>query len=175
MTWKLLLGGLGGQGIVSAGVALGEAVVIDEGRYAVQTQTYGAQMRGGVSCSHVTIADSEILYPKIEQAHLVAVLHQNALPSVLPVLRPGGFLVIDSDQVQVDQRVDAKLFELPIESAIRHAFGSTQNVNLSVLGAIVTISRCVQIGSLRDSVRRRFGESNDFQRAIDVGVGLADS
>lgn len=44
--WKLIFSGVGGQGIISAGILVGEAAVIHEGRHAVQTQSYGAEMRG---------------------------------------------------------------------------------------------------------------------------------
>lgn len=175
MMWKLVFSGVGGQGIISAGILLAEAAVIEEGRFAVQTQSYGAEMRGGLSRSDVTIADSEILYPKVEQAHLLVAMHQKALSAALPVMRPGGILVTDSDQVTLDRRTDARYRELPIERRIREASGSTRNANICMLGAVVALSECVHIDALRAAVIRRFGESVELQEAIDLGVELAQT
>lgn len=170
--WKLVFSGVGGQGIISAGILIAEAAVIEEGRFAVQTQSYGAEMRGGLSRSDVTIADNEILFPKVEQAHLLVTMHQKAFTAALPVMRPGGILVTDADQVTLDRSTDARYHELPIERRVRERFGSTRNANICMLGAVVKLSECVRLDALRAAVRRRFGESNELQEAIDLGVEL---
>jgi 2-oxoglutarate ferredoxin oxidoreductase subunit gamma len=50
--------------------------VIEEARYATQSQSYGAEARGGLTRTDVIISDTEVLFPKIEQAHILATLHQ---------------------------------------------------------------------------------------------------
>lgn len=175
MTWKLVFSGVGGQGIISAGILVAEAAVIEEGRFAVQTQSYGAEMRGGLSRADVTIADSEILYPKVEQAHLLVTMHQKAFNAAFPVIRPGGILVTDSDQVKLDRSTDAQYHELPIERTVREAFGSTRNANICMLGSVVALSECTGLDALRAAVRRRFGDHQELQDAIDKGVEIAKS
>ena len=78
--WKVVISGVGGQGVITAGILLAEAAVIHEGRYAVQSQSYGAQMRGGLSRADVIISDSEVIYPKVDQAHLLPCLHSGPTP-----------------------------------------------------------------------------------------------
>lgn len=171
--WKLVFSGVGGQGIISAGILIAEAAVIEEGRFAVQTQSYGAEMRGGLSRADVTIADNEILFPKVEQAHLLVTMHQKGFNAALPVMRPGGILITDADQVTLDRSTDARYHELPIERSVRERFGSTRNANICMLGAVVALSRCVGIDALRAAVRRRFGENEHLREAVDLGVELA--
>jgi len=171
--WKLVFSGVGGQGIISAGILIAEAAVIEEGRYAVQTQNYGAEMRGGLTRADVTIADDEILYPKVEQAHLLVAMHQKAFTAALPLMRPGGILITDADQVTLDRSTDARYHEVPIERAVRDSFGSTRNANICMLGAVATFSRCVGLEALRAAVKRRFGASDQLQEALDLGVELA--
>ena len=67
--------GFGGQGIVLAGVVLGEAAV-KAGHQAVQTQSYGPEARGGAARAEVVIADGPISYPRVLLADVVVALSQ---------------------------------------------------------------------------------------------------
>ncbi|HIH72471.1 MAG TPA: 2-oxoacid:ferredoxin oxidoreductase subunit gamma, partial [Thermococcaceae archaeon] len=49
MRKEVLIGGFGGQGVILASVILGRAAAVYEGLYAVQTQAYGPESRGGAS------------------------------------------------------------------------------------------------------------------------------
>ena len=55
--------GSGGQGIISAGIILAAAAVHD-GKYAIQSQSYGPEARGGSSKAEVVISEEPIDYPK---------------------------------------------------------------------------------------------------------------
>ena len=57
--------GFGGQGIILSAVILGRAAVMYDNKFAVQTQVYGPEARGGASMSALIIDDAEILYPKV--------------------------------------------------------------------------------------------------------------
>ncbi len=58
MRKEIRICGFGGQGIILAGVILGEAAA-RAGRQAVQTQSYGPESRGGAARSEVVIAEGE--------------------------------------------------------------------------------------------------------------------
>ena len=55
MKKEIRICGFGGQGIILAGVVLGEAAVRD-GYQAVQTQSYGPESRGGAARAEVVIS-----------------------------------------------------------------------------------------------------------------------
>jgi 2-oxoglutarate ferredoxin oxidoreductase subunit gamma len=57
------LSGSGGQGIITAGIILAEAAIL-EGKNAIQSQSYGPEARGGASKAEVVISAGEIDYPK---------------------------------------------------------------------------------------------------------------
>ena len=52
---EIRLAGRGGQGLILAGVILAEAAVLYDGKNACQTQSYGAEARGGATYKHVRI------------------------------------------------------------------------------------------------------------------------
>ena len=60
--------GSGGQGIISAGIILAAAAVHD-GKYAIQSQSYGPEARGGSSKAEVVISEEPIDYPKATTTH----------------------------------------------------------------------------------------------------------
>ena len=74
---ELRLSGFGGQGLITAGIILAEAAILD-GMNAVQSQSYGPEARGGASKAEVIIAAEEIDYPKVAEADLCLSMSQQA-------------------------------------------------------------------------------------------------
>src|SRR5512136_221743 len=97
--YEIRFSGAGGQGLILAGVIMAEAASIYQGIQATQSQSYGPEARGGASKSEVIISDGEIDYPKAECLDLQLALTQEAFDKYHEDLRPGGWLVIDSDAV----------------------------------------------------------------------------
>jgi 2-oxoglutarate ferredoxin oxidoreductase subunit gamma len=91
--------GLGGQGIVLLGVALGEAAA-RSGLNALQTQSYGAEARGGASYSAVIISRERILDIAPEDWDALVALSQPAYDRFSGALKLGGTLIYDSDLVR---------------------------------------------------------------------------
>ena len=169
MIWKLILSGVGGQGIISAGILLGEAAVIHEGLHAVQTQTYGAEMRGGLSRADVTISDQPVMYPKVTQGHVLVCMHQKALSATLGMIRPGGLLIADRSNVTVDRSTDARYYELPLTENALTQLGSPRSANISMVAAVVALTGVVSAEALEAAVFRRFGEKSDALAALRLG------
>lgn len=175
MILKVIIGGVGGQGVISAGILLAEAAVIHEGRCAVQSQSYGAEMRGGLSRTDVVIADEEVIYPKVEQAHVLVSLHRKALVAYLSAIRPGGLLLCDSDQSPVTGRIDSRQLELPFTAKARE-LGTERNANLCMLGALVAATKIVSWTGLEAATRARFasrGGGDEQVAALLAGYEMA--
>ena len=101
MKKEIRICGLGGQGIVLAGVVLGEAAV-RAGHWAVQTQSYGPEARGGAARSEVVIADEAIDYPRVLQADLLVALSQPGYDSYSGSLATGAVVVVEQEIVKVN-------------------------------------------------------------------------
>lgn len=176
MIWKVVFSGVGGQGVISAGIILGEAAVIFENRYAVQSQNYGAEMRGGVSRADVTISDDPVIYPKVDQAHVLVCLHRKGLHAHLTTLRPGGILINDADEAPVRTRVDCRQYPIPITATVRSELGTTRGVNIAVLGVLTALTSVVRAESLREAVIARYDAPRrgleENLRALELGLGI---
>ena len=53
MRHEVRFSGFGGQGIILSAVILGRAAVMYDAKFAIQTQVYGPEARGGASMSQV--------------------------------------------------------------------------------------------------------------------------
>jgi 2-oxoglutarate ferredoxin oxidoreductase subunit gamma len=101
MKKEIRICGFGGQGIVLAGVILGETAV-RAGYQAVQTQSYGPEARGGAARSEVVISSAAIAYPRVLAADLVVALSQPGYDKFGGELAPGGVVVVEKDLVKAD-------------------------------------------------------------------------
>jgi 2-oxoglutarate ferredoxin oxidoreductase subunit gamma len=98
---EIRLTGLGGQGVVLSSVILGRAASVYDKMNAVQTETYGSDMRGGDVCTEVIIAEERIIYPVINNPDILIALDQKAYNNNFNDLKPDGIIITDSDLVNV--------------------------------------------------------------------------
>ena len=101
MKKEIRIVGFGGQGIILAGVILGEAAT-RAGHKAVQTQSYGPESRGGAARSEVVISSDPIDYPRVNKADVVVALSQEGYEKFGKGLGDGVEVVVNSDLVKAE-------------------------------------------------------------------------
>jgi 2-oxoglutarate ferredoxin oxidoreductase subunit gamma len=172
---EVRLAGLGGQGIILAGIIVAEAAGIYEDKEVVQTQAYGAAARGGFSRSDVVICDEEILYPKASKLDFLLAMSQSAYEENLPSLKKGGVLLVDSTYVSEVSGVN--IYAAPFSKAAREKFGRENVANIIALGAITQVFPVISEESMEKAVLsrvpKRFIEMN--KKAFTEGVKLGRS
>lgn len=103
---EIRLTGIGGQGVVLSSVILGRAASVYDKIDAVQTQTYGSDIRGGYVCTEVIISEEKIIYPVINNPNILVALAQKAYDSHVNNLQSDGILITDSDLVETSSLKD---------------------------------------------------------------------
>ena len=171
---QFVFSGSGGQGVITAAILLAEAAVLFEGINATQTQSYGAEARGGSTRSDVILSDREILYPMVSQPNIVICLTQEAYNKFSSLIRPGGLLLTDSRSVQTAKKADAKQIELPLHAQVMEKIGNPVVYNICVLGALIGITGVVRPESILAVLKRRLPDDllAMNQRALDMGLVL---
>ena len=174
---RLVFSGSGGQGVITAAVILAEAAVIYEGLIATQSQTYGAAARGGSTRSDVIIADSEIYYPKVTQPNVLVALTQEAYTNFYPIIRPGGMLITDTRFVNIEKKVDARQFALPMYETVIAEIGKPIVFNICMLGAVIRLTGVVQPKSIMKVLEKRIpaGFIDINRKALDIGLALGST
>jgi len=160
---EVRIGGFGGQGVVLAGEILGRAAAY-EGKYVVQTQSYGAEARGSTARSEVIISDSKIDFPKVRKCDILVAMSQNALEAHLKDLKEKGVLIVDKDKVEHLPQTKAKVFKIPATKTAVKLLESRLYANVIMLGALTKITGIVKEKAVEkaiiDSVPETAREAN---------------
>jgi 2-oxoglutarate ferredoxin oxidoreductase subunit gamma len=155
---RYVLSGSGGQGVITAGIILAEAAVYHDGLYAVQTQSYGPEARGGSARADVIIATNPILFPKVLEPNVLVCLSQLAYDKYAWIVRPGGVIVLDTHFVTRRQNVHSRQVELALHRSVVERFGSPLGINVCVMGALAGLTEHIVFASLQKAVASRFDE-----------------
>jgi len=164
--------GLGGQGVVLAGLVLGQAAVLD-GLHASGANSYGAQARGSVALSEVRLSGEPIDYPHVEDADLLVALSQEGYDSCRDRLTEGALVLYDSGLVK--QLVEGPRQQgYDVAAVARDELQSTQVANVIWVGVAVAATGWIGEDALREAiglrVPERFQELN--LRAVERGLEL---
>lgn len=176
MNYPLHIGlcGFGGQGIVLSSVILGTALVTKCDLYAVQTQSYGSEARGG-QCQAELIVDSKpIASPVSESKDILLCMFQDAYNRYISSVKPDGMLVVDSSLVTSFTRPLARTFQVPA-TEIAVNLGNRMAANMVMLGFLAEATGLLGLDALKEmvceTVNERFLELN--MKAIEAGAAYA--
>jgi len=164
--------GLGGQGVVLAGLVLGQAAVVD-GLYASGANSYGAQARGSVALAEVRVSTEPIDYPRVEDSDLLVALSQDGYETCKDRVPEDGLLLYDSGLVKPGDSGPAQR-GFDVAAVARDELHSTQVANIVWVGVVAGATGWFSEGALREAVRlrvpERFLELN--LKALDRGLEL---
>ena len=174
---RLVFSGSGGQGVITAAIILAEAAVIYNGLNAVQSQSYGAEARGGATRSDIIISDTIIHYPKVIQPNVLVCLTQQAYNKFYSIIRPGGLLISDTRYVQTEKKVDAQQKEIPMYDSVIDKIGKPIVFNICMLGAVISITELIDPESIMKALEKRIpADFLDMNRqALNLGIELGNA
>ena len=153
MTHELLAGGFGGQGVLSMGMTLSYAAMI-EGKETSWMPSYGPEMRGGTANCIVIVSDKKISSPIISTFDTVVALNQPSLDKFERSVRPRGLLLYDSTNIILPPtRTDIHLLSVPA-SAEAMRMQNSRIMNMIMLGAFVGQTRVVSIESIMQALKK---------------------
>ena len=169
MRYEIRLAGRGGQGLVLAGLILGEAA-LRSGRNVAMSQSYAARVRGGTSLSEVVIDEEEIIYPKATSPHLLLVMSQEALEEHGSQLRPGGTVIIDSTEVEGEPQVEGRVVRVPITQLARDRLRAVA-ANMVALGVLGGATGVVSKEELIEALRAHAPKGTERlnEEALELG------
>ena len=128
---RIILGGSGGQGIVTLSKLLAIAGM-NEGRAISCYPIYGAEMRGGYTFATVIISGTEIPSPIVSEADLGIFLDQFAYEYLGKMVTEKGVLVINADLVK-PKAEKRRLFPVLADASARKV-GDRRTANMVVAG-----------------------------------------
>ena len=98
MTYEILVAGFGGQGVLSMGMTIAYAGMV-ENKEISWMPSYGPEMRGGTANCIVIVSDKKISSPIITSFDTVIALNQPSLDKFEKAVRPDGLLLYDATNI----------------------------------------------------------------------------
>lgn len=162
---EILIGGVGGQGVILAGILLGTAATLFENKKAVQTQAYSSEQRGGMARAEVILSDEPVTDPQVRKPDILIALAQDAVNRHLKKIKPSGLLVMDSDLVKEVSPGDFQTLEIPATSLAEDELGSIVVANLILLGGLIKKTGLLSVGAMEKAI-----ESNVPPKAKELNL-----
>jgi 2-oxoglutarate ferredoxin oxidoreductase subunit gamma len=152
MLIKTIFAGFGGQGVLSMGLNLAQAAML-EGKNVTYLPSYGAEVRGGTANCTVAVSDEEIASPVASSPDFVVALNYPSLVRFQHQIQSGGLLLVNSSLADAEvSRGDIDIVGVPANS-IAEELGSPRSANMVMLGALTKKSNIVSISSVIDGLK----------------------
>jgi len=169
--YKIILLGLGGQGVLFAGKVLAHTAFL-EGYKSTFIPTYGPEVQNGPVKAEVIISrEAEIYNPFIEQAGIILVFHKFRLAESKNLITPDG--VILGKDFQVENQDNHKFLTVNTEAAEAN-LNQPRSANIIMLGALAGFTGLFEDKSIGETLKtllshRQFNQVSINFKAYKLG------
>ena len=178
---EMKIGGLGGQGVILAGLIMGKAAAIFDKKEATMTQAFGPEARGSACSAQVIVSDSTILYPYVTRPQVLVTMSQDAYNKFSPEMAENGLLLIEEELVKVtNPPKGAKVYGIPA-TRIAEELGRKMVANIVMLGCLAALDQSVSCEALKQAVCSSVPKGSEelnikaFARGFAYGQQLLES
>lgn len=136
MTEEIVIAGFGGQGVLSMGMVLCYAGIL-ENKEVSWMPSYGPEMRGGTANCIAIISDRKISSPIISKFDTVIALNQPSVDKFEAAVKPGGTIIYESTNV-INPPTRDDIDKIGIAGSAEAAkMKNTKILNMIMLGAFL--------------------------------------
>jgi len=172
---KTLIAGFGGQGVLSMGLNLAEAAML-EGKNVTYLPAYGAEVRGGTANCTVAISDDEIASPVASSPEFVIAMNQPSAVKFQHHIQSGGLFFLNSSLVEAEIiRGDIEIVNVPA-NRIAEELGSPKAANMVMLGAFTKKSGVVELSNVSQALKHILNSKKKLlelnEKALLTGYNL---
>ena len=173
----IIMSGFGGQGIVSGGIMLAYAGMVD-GKNVTFFPAYGAEMRGGTANCSVVVSTDPVASPIVGNPDSLMVMNEPSLAQFESSIKQAGLMLLNTSLVASrPTRADITVIEVPAND-IAEELGNIKAANMVMLGAYAKKTGAVKIETLKNSIKKVYVRATDKMvetniKAIDRGVAIA--
>lgn len=174
---ELVVAGFGGQGVLSLGMTLAYAGML-ENKEISWMPSYGPEMRGGTANCITILSEKKISSPIISQFDTAIVLNQPSMDKFAPRLKPGGLLLYESGNIfKPSDRTDIDIVGIPASTEAL-LMKNSKIMNMIILGAYLQLKPVVKIDSILEALKKVLPEKYHHllpinRAALEKGAALA--
>lgn len=174
---ELIVAGFGGQGVLSLGMTLAYAGMV-ENKEISWMPSYGPEMRGGTANCIVILSENKISSPILSQFDSAIVLNQPSMDKFAPRIKPGGLLLYESGNIfKPATRTDIDIIGVPATTEALK-MKNAKTMNMIMLGAYLQLKPVVQNDSILEALAKVLPEKYHHllpinRQALELGEALA--
>lgn len=147
MLEELIVAGFGGQGVLSMGMTLAYAGMI-ENKEISWMPSYGPEMRGGTANCITILSDAKISSPIISIFDSAIILNQPSMDKFESKIKPGGLLIYESSNIfKPSTRTDIEIIGIPAATE-SVKMKNSKIINMIMLGSYLERKPVVKIESI---------------------------
>lgn len=173
--YEIRLGAVGGQGIITAGALLVDIAVEKEGKFALESPTYTATVRGGPTKVDVIISDEKIIFPQASQIDFFLCTYQKPYDLYKNRVKDDAIVVVDSNLVpDLGDTKNWKLYKLPLIHEIKKQLGNIVFTSVVTLAITQKLTNIIDYDNMVDFVTKWApkGTTDMNLKAIEIGRSL---
>lgn len=153
MLEEIIIAGFGGQGVLSMGMTLAYAGMIEEKEISWMP-SYGPEMRGGTANCITIISDNKISSPIISVFDSAIILNQPSMDKFENSVKTGGLLIYESTNIkEISKRTDIEIIGIPAAQEASNMKNS-RIINMIMLGAYLQKRSTVKIDSIIEALKK---------------------
>lgn len=152
-TTEVKIGGLGGQGVILAGMIVARGASLYEGKHATLTQSFGPEARGSACSAQIIISDEPVEYPYVTRPDILVVMSQEACNCFTGELAPSGILIYEADLVK-PKNIASGITQYRIPTTrIAEELHRRMVANIAMVGFFGAVTDLVTVEALRKAVK----------------------
>ena len=179
MTEEIIIAGFGGQGVLSMGMILCYAGMMED-KEVSWMPSYGPEMRGGTANCITIVSDTKVSSPIISTYDTVIALNQPSVDKFEDAVKPGGTLIYDSTNVinpPTREGIEIYGIEASNEAA---KMKNTKVLNMIMLGAFLQKKPIVKLENIIEGLKQVLPERYHHllplnEQAVRRGMELVEA
>jgi len=177
MKEEAVIAGFGGQGVLTLGMVLAYAGMV-EGKEVSWMPSYGPEIRGGTANCIAIISDDPISSPIITRYDTAVILNQPSLDKFEAGVKPGGLLLYESNSI-LNPPTRSDITSQAIPAAVEAArLKNDRALNMIMLGAFLAHRPILGLPAIKEGIMQVLPERYHHllpvnEQAIQRGMELA--
>ncbi len=164
-TYKLILSGFGGQGVLTIGLLLAE-VAMDKGYNVTWIPSYGAEMRGGTANCKVIISKNNIGSPFVNKPDCLIAMNYPSFVKFEKDVQDDGVIIANSSLVK-DVKSNKRIENINATD-IASEIGNLKVQNIVVLGKLFKELEVFDLEDAKKIFEKKF--TGDKAKLIDFNI-----
>ncbi|MDR1384993.1 MAG: 2-oxoacid:acceptor oxidoreductase family protein [Planctomycetaceae bacterium] len=168
---KLKIAGFGGQGVLSAGILLANAIM-RKGINVTWLPAYGPEVRGGFANCSMVISQGTIGSPLVEKPNILLALNKPSLFKFAPLVPKDGLIIYNSSLIDaVPENVAARIIAIPGSDLAQQA-GSVKATNMVMIGKLLKETGMLDTTDMIPALQETFSKEIVFSlnlHAVQIG------